>query len=398
MKRYFFHILRFSFAVIGMTLLVTTSQTAGAEQALPDIPYVLVDGADNRVLAHNRMDERWHPASLTKLMTAYVVFKAIEAGEISAGSPVTITAKAAGTPPGKLGYKAGTKLRFDMALYTLIVKSANDVSVAVAESLAGSVDEFVARMNRAARELGLSNTRFENPNGLHAQNQYVSARDMVILSSAIWNEFPQYREMFETPTIIARNRKHTSYNLLLERFDGTTGMKTGFVCASGYNIVASAERAGRRLVAVVLGSSSQTERAELAARLFLTGFSGEAGVPMTQIPRPPTAIGPTNMRPVLCTEQARQSRYDPASENAVLDSPYLQKRRVTREPVNITTGNIDGDASPAWFARSFDPSGIPVPLKRPDYVVVNVDGERIGTSQLRGTIPVPTRRPAVAVH
>ena len=190
--------LPFFFAVI-IAALCLPALPVRAEQPLPDTPYVLVDAADNTVIAANRLDERWHPASLTKLMTAYVVFRAIKSGEISAGSPVTVTATAAKTPPGKMGYRQGTTLRFDMALYTLIVKSANDVAVAVAESLAGNVPAFVARMNDEANRLGFSNTRFVNPHGLHDTGQYVSARDMVILASAIWNEFPQYRAMFETP-------------------------------------------------------------------------------------------------------------------------------------------------------------------------------------------------------
>ena len=366
---------------------------AHAETPLPDIPYVLVDAADNTVIASNRMDERWHPASLTKLMTAYVTFRAIETGEISPGSPVTFTANAAATPPGKMGYGKDTVLRFDTALYTLVVKSANDVAVAVAESVAGNVPAFVDRMNNEARRLGLSNTNFNNPNGLHDANQYISARDMVVLSSAIWAEFPQYREIFETPTIEAANKRYTSYNLLLERFEGTTGMKTGFICAAGYNIVASAERDGRRLVAVVLGASSQTQRAEIAARLFLKGFANPAGTPMSAIPVPAQISGPRDMRPVLCTQKARESRYDPASENAVLNSPFLEKRRITKTPVVISTGGVDGEPSPAWLARAFVPKRVPLPVKRPDYVVVNVDGDAIGSSTLRGTIPVPSKNP-----
>ena len=170
-------------------------------------------------------------------------------------------------------------------------------------------------------------------------------------------------------------------------------MKTGFVCAAGYNLVASAERNGRRLVAVVLGAASQTERAEVAARLLLQGFSSTSGKAMNTITRPLEPAGPTNMRPILCTQKARESRYDPASENAVLDSPWLKKRKITMPPVEISTGGIDGEASPAWQARAFIPKRIPLPLKRPDYAVVNVDGERIGSSTLRSTIPVPSKSP-----
>lgn len=377
---------------IALSFLILP-KIAFSESKLPNIPYVLVDAADNTVIAQNRLHERWHPASLTKLMTAYVTFRAIKDGEITAGSPVTFTKKAARTPPGKMGYKAGTKLRFDMALYTLIVKSANDVAVALAESLAGNVPAFVDRMNFEAKRLGLTNTNFVNPNGLHNSNQYVSARDLVILSSAIWNEFPQYRELFETPTITAGKKHYTSYNFLLERFDGTTGMKTGFICASGYNIVASAERNGKRLVAVVLGSQSQTERAEIAAQLLLKGFANPSGTAMTDMPAPIPATGPKNMRPILCTKKARESRYDPASHNAIIKSPFLHARQITRKPFSITLGNIDGEPSPAWLGRAFKPAKVPVPTKRPNYVIVNVDGDQISSSSLRGTVAIPQKRP-----
>ena len=366
---------------------------ARAQEPLPDIPYILVDAADNSVLAHNRIDERWHPASLTKLMTAYVTFRAIESGEITVGSPVTFTKNAAGTPPGKMGYKTGTQLRFDMALYTLIVKSANDVAVAVAESVAGTVPAFVERMNAEAGRLGLINSHFSNPNGLHDKGQFVSARDLVILSSAIWNEFPQYRQIFETPTITSGTESHTSYNLLLERFEGTTGMKTGFICAAGYNIVASAERGGRRLVAVVLGASSQTDRTVIAARLFLKGFDMQGGQQMSDLAAPMDPVGPRDMRSILCTEKARQDRYDPASETAVIRSPYLHERRITAQPVAITLGGIDGEPSPAWLNRDLVPAKVPVPTRRPEYGVVSVDGETMDGSSLRGTLPLPTRSP-----
>jgi D-alanyl-D-alanine carboxypeptidase len=386
-------LIRTLFYALAVSLSFALHTSVKAEEPFPNIPYILVDAADNSVLAENRMHERWHPASLTKLMTAYVTFKAIQAGEISVGSPVTFTKNAASTPPGKMGYREGTQLRFDMALYTLIVKSANDVAVAIAESVSGSVQAFVNRMNEEARNLGLANTQFSNPNGLHDPKQYVSARDLVILSSAIWNEFPQYRPIFETPTITAGDKSYTSYNLLLERFVGTTGMKTGFICSAGYNIVVSAERGGRRLVAVVLGSSSQTERAELSARLFLKGFDSQSGQKMSELPAPQPPTGPKDMRGILCTEQARQNRYDPASETAVIKSPYLTERRVTMAPVQISLGGIDGEPSPGWISRSFVPARVPIPTKRPEYGVVNVDGDVLDKSTLRGTFPLPLKSP-----
>jgi len=389
----------FLYQVLGglcLALLLFGFKPAFAEEPLPDIPYVLVNTNGNLVLASNRLDERWHPASLTKLMTAYVVFSAIEAGEISVGSPVTMTPEAKKMPPSRMGYPLDAKLRFDTALRILVVKSANDVAVAIAESLAGTVDAFVGRMNAEAARLGLSNSQFVNPNGLHSSAQYVSARDLVVLSSAIWNEFPQYRELFETPSINDGKKTHYSYNLLLERFAGATGMKTGFVCASGYNTVVSAERNGKRLVAVVLGADSQTQRAVVAARLLLKGFEMEAGTPMSQLSLPVSPAGPTDMRSELCTEKARQARYDPAAENAVIKSPYLEERRIVHDPVPVRLGSIDGEPSPAWIARAFVPARVPVPVKRPEYRLVDVDGILIDKPPtMRGTIPVPITRPQI---
>lgn len=371
---------------------------AHAEKPLPDIPYILVNSKDNTVLLENRIHERWHPASITKLMTAYVTFKAIQKGEISAGSPVTFTKNAANTPPGKMGYKKGTRLRFDTALRILIVKSANDVAVALAESLAGNVPAFVKRMNSEAHRLGLKDTHFLNPNGLHDTNQYISARDMVILSSAIWNEFPQYRDLFETPTITDGKKRYTSYNLLLERFPGTTGMKTGYICAAGFNIVVSAERNNKHLVAVVLGASSQTERAEIAARLLLKGFDNITGKPMADFPRPKKPVGPKSMRKTICSKTAVKNRYNPTSDKAVINSAFLKKRKITKQAVLIQLGNIDGPPSPAWLARAFIPKRIPVPKKRPKYELVDVNGIlKKSDTLIRGSIPIPQKSPAVSV-
>lgn len=363
-------------------------------QSLPDIPYLAVEPASGTVFAANRIDERWHPASLTKLMTAFVAFEAIAAGEISTGSPVTVSAASTRVPPSRMGYPQGTVLRVDTALTILIVKSANDVAAALAESVAGTVPAFVERMNEAARRLGMADTRFENTHGLHSPGQYTSARDLITLSRAIWNGYPQYRDLFATPAIRDGETVHYSYNLLLERYAGTTGMKTGFVCASGYNMVASAERDGRRMVAVVLGADSQTERAVTAARLLETGFTASAGQPLETIARPASVTGPTDQRPVICSQAAREARYDPLPQTAQINAPWLQPRTVLRQPLAIALGGTDAPPSEAWLARAFVPDRIPLPEPRPSYQVVTLDGE-IPTSEqlLRSTIPVPLESP-----
>lgn len=383
------------FICLAIFLIATITAPNAAESDLPDTPYLLIDSQKREVLADNRAFERWHPASLTKLMTTYVTLKAIEAGEIEPGSPVTITKTARRAPPSRMNYPAGTRLRFDTALTILIVKSANDVAIAIAESLAGSVPAFVSRMNAAARELGMTDSNFTNPNGLHDPNQYSSARDLTLLADAIWQGFPAYREMFAIAAIRAGEKVHYAYNLLLERFAGADGMKTGFVCASGYNIVASASRKGRRLVAVVLGAASQSERAEIAARLLSKGFETVKGTPLAGLPRPATVSGPANMRPVLCSEAARKARYDPAPQFAVIESDYLAPRTVTREPIVVTPGGIDGEPSPAFLARAFMPERVPMPARRPDYVVVDVNGEIVTDFPVSGAVAVPTPNPLI---
>ncbi len=172
-----------------------------------------------------------------------------------------------------MGFKVGTVLNVDNALKMMLVKSANDIAMAVAETVGGSQAKFVARMNAEAARLGMASTHYDNPNGLPDNGQLTTARDLAVLASAILADFPEYASYFEIPAIKAGKRVLRSQNKLLEHYRGTTGMKTGFICASGYNIVASARRNGRTLVAVVLGAPSASDRNELAARLLDRGFA-----------------------------------------------------------------------------------------------------------------------------
>ncbi|KAG1702828.1 P-loop guanosine triphosphatase YjiA [Nymphon striatum] len=317
-------------------------------------------------------------------MTAYVAFRAIKAGDVQAGSPVVISAAARKQPPSKMGYKKGVKLRIDTAIKIIIIKSANDVSHALAEAISGNLKAFVASMNGEAKRLGMNNTQFANSNGLHSPNQYSSARDLALLSAQILKEFPQYAYMFEAAAIKTTQKTHYSYNLLLERFAGANGMKTGFVCASGYNFIGSAARGGRTLIAVVLGTSSQTERAVSAAHLLDNGFKSSAAVKNTIYnSSPPRGENPKNMRPILCTEKARSSRYDPGAGQAKITSAHLYPRRVSSNILTIKTGGIDAPPGTAAFANIAE---IPVPTRRPKNVlnVGDIVLETIGIYILSG--------------
>ena len=270
------------------------------------IPQLLIDMQSGEVLFEEDAGVAWHPASLTKLMTAYVAFEAIASGQVSLDTPVITSANALKAPPSKMGLPVGTAVTLEDALYLLIVKSANDIAIAVAETVGGDESKFVALMNAHARNLGLSNTFFVNPNGLHEPDQVTSARDLAILSVVIRNRYPQYDGLFDTRTVEFGNTKLASFNILLTKFRGTTGMKTGYVCASGLNIVATAERRGRKLMAVVLGASSARERGELTALLLERGFDnryGGTGKSVTRLAN--LASAPIDMRDRICGKEAK---------------------------------------------------------------------------------------------
>ena len=212
-----FQTLRYLITVFAFSCMILQFAVSAARS---DEPYILVDAGTGEILTGNKIDHQWHPASLTKLMTAYVTFKAIQNGEIKAGSPVIFSRAATRQPPSKMGYKQGTSLRIDAALKIIIVKSANDVSHALGEAVAGTLENFIARMNFEAKRLGMTNTRFTNPHGLHNARQVTSARDMAILSIRIKREFPQYAELFRANAIKTPQKTYNTYNLLLSRFPG----------------------------------------------------------------------------------------------------------------------------------------------------------------------------------
>src|SRR5512134_2239314 len=214
-------------------------------------PTLLFDAGNGMVLYAEDADDQWHPASLTKIMTAYVTFAAIKAGKVTLETKIACTEAASLQPPSKVGLPVGAEMTIDVALRALIVKSANDVAVMLAEALAGSEQAFVEEMNATARRLGMTRTRFVNANGLPAAEQVTTARDLAKLARAIVTDFPEHAHYWSMPEVRIGNVRLRSNNGLLKTFDGADGLKTGFICDSGYNVVASATREGRRLMAVV---------------------------------------------------------------------------------------------------------------------------------------------------
>lgn len=254
--------------IASLALLSLATWTAPATAG----PALLFDAEDGKVLYADDIDRKWHPASLTKVMTAYVVFEELKAGRLKLDSKVKCSKKALEQQPSKLGLPVGTEITLDLALQALIVKSANDVAVMLAEAVAGTEEKFVARMNATATRLGMTQTNFVNPNGLPASQQITTARDLAILAQSMATDFPEYAHYFTLPSFRLGKIRLRSHNALLRTFDGADGMKTGFICDSGFNVVASATREGRRLMAIVLGEPSAPTRDIRAAALLEHGF------------------------------------------------------------------------------------------------------------------------------
>ncbi len=325
-------------------------------------PMLLVDMSTLEVLYEEDAGQPWHPASLTKLMTAFVTFEAIAAGEISLDSPVTISANANRQAPSVSGLKIGAAVTLRDALYILIVKSANDIAVAIAEAVGGTEAAFVERMNATAKRMGLTATHYVNPNGLHNPGQVTSARDLAVLSLYIRQLYPQYANLFATETVTMGKAKMETNNNLMTKFAGTDGMKTGFVCASGLNIVATVNRNGRSLMAVVLGGSSARERGEMAAEMFLRGFSGAlGGTGRSVLTIANRNAPPVDMRPILCGSEAKA--YVAGREKAY---PFGLKG----QPSYLTDAvhGLSYSATDLGVIRT----GVPLPRPRPAHMPIHV--------------------------
>jgi D-alanyl-D-alanine carboxypeptidase len=340
--------------------LAATIALAPAAHAAP--AFIVVDMDSGTVLGQRDSGHIWHPASVTKLMTAYLTFKALQSGQLKMTSPVIVSKNALAEPPSKMGFKVGTAVTVDNALKMMLVHSANDIAVAIAETVGGSEANFVSEMNAEARRLGMASTHYDNPNGLPSPGQLTNARDLAVIARAVWDDFPQYRGYFSIPAIKAGKKVLRSENSLLLRYPGTVGMKTGFICDSGFNMVAAANRNGRTLMAVVLGANSSLSRAQTAAKLLDMGFTGASfGFPRTSLAsfRAAPQPGPVaNLHDEVCGH-SRVPTED--------DDPILVKAGPIRNPVVVFTGGTDPApglaadlATPAKAAKA-----VPIPRMRP---------------------------------
>jgi D-alanyl-D-alanine carboxypeptidase len=288
---------------------VTCPRAANAEALL------LVEAESGKVLQAENATYPWYPASVTKLMTAYVTLKAVKEGRVTLDTLLSVSPVAASQSPSKMGFRPGTQVTVDNALKMMLVKSANDMAVVLAEGIGGSIDGFSGLMNQNAQRLGMTQTSYVNPNGLPADGQITSARDLAILARAIIHDLPEYEYFVHIPSIRYGRKVTQNFNKLIGRYPGADGFKTGFICAAGYNLVASATRNGKRLIAVVLGASSGQARAVKATQMLERGFAND----QLSWLRPslgtvdslaPIDASPPNLRDEMCNGK----RHKPASD------------------------------------------------------------------------------------
>ncbi|MDP3739001.1 MAG: D-alanyl-D-alanine carboxypeptidase family protein [Hyphomonadaceae bacterium] len=240
---------------------------------------IVIDLDTAQVLHARDADETRYPASLTKVMTLYLVFDALDSGKLKLSERITVSKAASRQQPSKLGLKAGATIKVEDAIRALVTKSANDVAVVFAEKLGGGTEKkFVAKMNAKAKELGLENTTFQNASGLPNKKQVTTARDMAKLAEAMFLDHKDRYNYFSLPTFTWNKRKYENHNTLLKKVQGVDGIKTGYTNASGYNLMASAERNGHRVVAVMLGGSSGKSRDQHVADLLEAAFLEITGV------------------------------------------------------------------------------------------------------------------------
>ena len=392
-------------------------------------PSLLFDAATGEVVSQDRAGEPWYPASLTKLMTAYVIFDKLKRGEMRLDQTLNVSDLASSQPPSKVGMKAGTSITLDLALQMLLVYSANDMAYVLAEGASGNYHDFAKLMNAEAARLGMTATHYVNPNGLFDPQQVTTARDIGVLASAILRDFPEHAHYFSQAAVSLGKRQLLNRNSLLRKMKTADGMKTGFVCSAGFNLVASATNNGRKLIAIVLGASGGRERADLAEMMLTSGFAKPPQPQQTRLSAVSNmqigAVVPADQTQVVCkgkpTPVAKASglvgwgvslgSYDkPSAADLVLRSNLLNVRDLVLESTsgvvkvpgangfNPMVWNLDQAASLAVCAQ-FQKQNSPCEVMTPENfasiaALARATEERIQPAASQGDVAPPKKKQA----
>ncbi len=272
-------------AIFALFLTITA---IGAAVPTAEARYsaIVIEAETGQILYARNADTKRYPASLTKMMTLYLAFDALDSGKLTLDQKLRVSKRAQGMPPSKLGLKAGQKIAVKDIILALVTESANDAAVVLAEALGGTEIEFAKKMTAKAKNLGMSRTTFRNASGLHNRHQRSTARDMAKLAAALLYDHAEHYHYFATQSFSFKGRKYRNHNSLLRNYDGTDGIKTGYINASGFNLVASAKRNGRRIIGVVFGGRSSRTRDSHMRTLLDRGFNQIKRAVIAEMPPP----------------------------------------------------------------------------------------------------------------
>ncbi len=334
-------------------------------------PSVVIDVASGQILEQEQPTASWYPASLTKLMTVYVALDAVRQNRITLDTPLLVSPRATRMAPSKMGFRAGSQVTLKNALIMLMVKSANDIAVTIAEGVSGSVEAFADDMNKASARLGMRESYWANPNGLPDSRQVTSARDLALLGRALLTQFPEQAGLFNIGAMQLGRSIHPTHNGLLGRYPGADGMKTGFTCPAGFNLVASATRGGRKLIAVVLGAPTAAARTAKAAALLDRGFSTAGGMGSIEALDSIGVGQAPDMRDSVCRHRGKAvaqfmaevedvpiamggggGLFDTGAQQHLTAKQVAQLPRPHFEPVQVHVGPAPGYAGPVARARA----------------------------------------------
>lgn len=349
-------------AVRGLTALLALLLLLPVVALSAPYAAMVMDARTGEVLHSRNADTRLHPASLTKMMTLYVVFEAVENGEISLDDYVRISRNAAAEPPSKLGLLSGQKIRLRYLIRAAAVKSANDAATALGEAISGSEAAFARRMNRTAKALGMSNSTFKNAHGLTESGHLSTARDMTILGRHILYDYPEYYNLFSRRSADAGIKTVNNTNRkLLAAYRGADGIKTGYTRAAGFNLVASAQRGSERVIATVFGGRSTATRNARVAELLDMGFQRAPSQVAFRAPKMPT-YSPTGT-----------AGHTIRAVTAVKTSPYPKLRPTTTlsaDAIMIAEAVDAVQEEPPSTTASLAPVKAPMPMLRPTHVTL----------------------------
>jgi len=377
------------------------SATARADSGGPHLTFNVTTG---EVYSYRNAFDRWYPASLTKMMTAYTVFREIDSGRISMNSPVRISADALQKPPSKMGFPRGTILTVENALRIILVKSANDVSSALAESVGGNEVNFARLMNRYAAQIGMEQSSFVNPHGLHDEAQYTSAYDLGLLTRQIYQEFPRYQEMFNIPAIRVGNRTLRNHNALMRQYPGTIGLTTGFICAGGVSLAASIQQDNEIIVSIVLGETKGRIRnlrtAEFLEQARSSKPDADNSLHIDDLEPIRAVLQPVDIRDRVC------GRNKTPTSGWMFDDPAIEFFPVRHSVVNLDLENreakVYGEVSSAVQPLKISLGGADGPdpfellVEKPPLSLAENDTEtdKRFKTEAGKQLAIPTRRPS----